>query len=156
MFKVYKPEYNPQDLSGQVGGTITSNLFSGYLNELFYHVSVPPSGVDEVAYQYRKLFIKNEHTTSSTNTRIWLDSLEHPSQISICRSSGLSDYTSSATGEPSGVTGWVSPTNYAEGLSLGTMTSSAYSGVWIRQALSGIEEPDPYSSFRIYIGGIIT
>lgn len=155
MFKFYKSEYNPPSLTGQVGGDISSEMLSGYIGELFYNVSVPPSGVNTTFYQYRKVFIKNEHAALSSNTRLWIDAIEHPSQISIALSLGLDDISSTATGQPVGVSGWVAPSNYAEGLSIGTLNSNAYTGVWVRQALSGISTPDPYASFRIYAGGIV-
>tara|TARA_R110002074_G_scaffold402324_1_gene607046 strand:+ start:96379 stop:96852 length:474 start_codon:yes stop_codon:yes gene_type:complete len=154
-FQIYKPEYNPSDLTGQVGGNIGSEILSGYINELFQHISSPPSGLDTTSYQYRKVFIKNEHTSTSTNTRVWVDAIEHVDQISLAESTGVEDSSTSSTGEPVGISGWRSSSNYAEGVSLGTLTSNAYSGVWIRQALSGVSTPDPYATFRIYVGGIV-
>jgi len=155
MYKIYKPEYNPIALTGTVGGGIGSQTLSGYMDELFYHVSSPPSGTNETVYQYRKVFIKNDYTKSSTFTRIWIDSIEHEDQISIAKSVSLSDTSASPTGAPAGVTNWVSPSNFAEGLSLGTIASNSYTGIWIRQALSGITNPDPYATFRLYVGGVI-
>lgn len=154
-FQVYKPEYNPMNLTGQVGGDIGAEVFSGYIGELFYHVTTPPSGVSTTEYQYRKVHIKNTYTSTSEYTRVWLDAVEHPDQIAICPASGLDDSTSTPTGEPLGVTGWRSPSNYSEGISLGTMTTNSYTGVWVRQALSGITSPDPYATFRLYVGGVV-
>jgi hypothetical protein len=154
-YKLYKSEYNPSNLTGQVGGYISSQELSGYVNELFQSVTSPPSGIDTTAYQYRKVFIKNEYTSTSTNTRVWIDAVEHPEQISLARSTGLGDTHTSSTGESIGISGWSSPSNYAEGVSIGTLTSNASTGLWIRQALSGISSPDPYATFRIYVGGII-
>jgi len=155
MFKLYKSEYNPSNLTGQVGGGIGNDLLSGYIGELFYHVAVPPSGIDITAYQYRKVFVYNGHDTSSTYTRVWIDSLEHTDQISIANSATLSDLSVSSTGAPTAASGWVLPTNYAEGTYLGTLAPNAYTGFWIRQSLSGINNPDPYATFRIYVGGIV-
>lgn len=154
-FKIYKSEYNPSNLTGLVGGSISTQTLSGYINELFYHVTSPPSGIDVTAYQYRKVFIKNEHSSSSTNTRVWIDSAEHEDQISLCNSDTYSDLSTSPTGEPTNVTGWISPSNYAEGLSLGTLSANGSTGVWIRQALSDISSPDPYATFRLYAGGLL-
>ena len=154
-FKIYKPEYNPRDLTGQVGGDIGSEILSGYINELFQHISSPPSGVDTTSYQYRKVFVKNTFTSTATNTRVWVDAVEHVDQISIAQSIALDDSSTSSTGEPAGISGWTSPSNYAEGKSLGTLTSNAYTGIWIRQALTDVSLPDPYATFRIYVGGIV-
>jgi len=154
-FEIYKPEYNPSNLTGQVGGNIGSEMLSGYVNELFQHVTSPPSGLDDTAHQYRKIFIKNGYTSTSTNTRVWVDAIEHVDQISLASSTGLTDTSDSSTGIPAGISGWTSPSNYAEGLSIGTLTANAYTGVWVRQALSGISTPDPYATFRIYVGGIV-
>lgn len=155
MYKLYKPEYNPNALTGTVGGNIGSQILSGYVGELFYHVSSPPSGVNDTVYQYRKVFIKNNYSKSSTFTRVWIDSIEHEEQISIATSSSLSDTASSPTGTPAGVSNWVSPSSFAEGLNLGTIPSNTYTGIWIRQSLSGISNPDPYATFRLYVGGVI-
>lgn len=154
-FQIYKSEYNPSDLTGQVGGNIGSEILSGYINELFQHVSSPPSGLATTSYQYRKVFVKNAYTSTSTNTRVWVDAIEHVDQISLAGSTGISDIGATSTGEPIGISGWVSPSNYAEGISIGTLTSNASTGVWIRQALSGVSTPDPYATFRIYVGGIV-
>jgi len=156
MFVVYKSEYNPPNLTGQVGGNISTSVLSGYINELFYHVDSLPSGVTEATQQYRKIFIKNTYTKTSTNTRVWFDAIEHEDQIYIARSTGMVDFSSNAATPPSGVSGWTTPTNYVEGINIGTLSPNAYTGVWIRQTLSGISSPDPYASFRITIGGIIT
>lgn len=155
MFKIYHSEYNPQNLTGQVGGSISNYELSGYVGELFETVSAPPSGLAEVVYQYRKVFIKNTYNRSSTNTRVWIGSVEHEEQIAICNSSGLADYTSTATGQPVGVTGWNAPYTYADGINLGTIPVNSYTGLWIRQALSGIDTPDSYATFRLYVGGIV-
>lgn len=155
MFEIYKSQYNPVDFTGQVGGNIGSEVLSGYVNELFQHVTSPPSGVNETAYQYRKIFIKNTYITASTHTRVWIDAIEHPEQITMDNSSGLADTTYASTGEPVGVTGWNTTTNYDDALSIGTLNPNAYTGVWLRQSLSGIDIPDPYATFRIYVGGVI-
>lgn len=156
MFKVYKSQYNPSNLTGIVGGAIGTEVLSGYLGELFYHVDAPPSGIDTTSNQYRKIFIKNTYTTTSTYTRVWIDSLEHVDQISIANSYSLSDSSSTPTGAPASVSGWALPTNYAEGMPIGTLAPNAYTGIWIKESLSGITNPDPYATFRIYIGGILS
>lgn len=155
MFLIYKSEYNPSNLTGMVGGNISSAELSGYLGELFYTVSAPPSGTTSTAYQYRKVFIKSTYESNATETKVWLDAVEHSEQISICLCSGLADYSSTPTGQPPSITGWTVPTTYANGLSLGTMAPNSYTGVWIRQSLSGIVNADPYATFRFYVGGII-
>lgn len=154
MFKIYKSLYNPSNLTGQVGGNISSSELSGYLGELFYHVSAPPSGLDDVFNQYRKVFFKNTYDRTATEVRVWIDAAEHLDQLSIANSTGLSDTLITATGT-SELTGWRSPTTYTDGVILGTLPVNAYTGVWIRQSLSGISSPDPYSTFRIYVGGIV-
>lgn len=153
-FKIYKSEYNPSNLTDQVGGDISALELSGYIDELFYDISVNP-GDSTVVYQYRKVFVKNEYETQSTNTRIWIDALEHEDQVSLALEGSASDVSSSPTGQPAGVTSWTLPRNYAEGIDLGSIPANSYTGVWVRQSLSGLISPDPYASFRIYVGGII-
>ncbi len=156
MFEVYKSQYNPTNLTGQVGGGIGTEMLSGYLGELFYHIATPPSGIDEIVYQYRKVFVKNTYAVQSTYTRVWIDSLEHTDQISVANSYTLNDTASTPTGQPTNVTGWSLPTDYAEGLPLGTLNPNTSTGFWIRQALSGIASPDPYATFRLYVGGVVS
>lgn len=154
MYTFYHPQSSPQNLTGQVGGAISSVIFSGYLNELFFHVAAPPSGIDPV-YQYRKLFIKNEFLASSTETRIWIDAIDHSDQISIGFTSGSNNLTiTNPSTEPTGVT-WSEPTTYADGILIGTLTVSSSTGLWLRQTLSNIVEEDPFATFRLYVGGIV-
>lgn len=155
MYNFYKPQYNPQNLTGVVGGAITSVAFSGYLNELFYHVAAPPSGASGF-FQYRKLYIKNEFLTSSTETRVWIDAIDHSEQVYISLSSGINDTISTPSIEPSGIIEWLTPTDYAEGLELGTLNINSYTGIWLKQTLSGIQEEDPFATFRLYVGGIVS
>lgn len=155
MFKIYKSQFNPSTLSGQVGGNIGSATLSGYVGELFATVTAPPSGVASGAFQYRKVFVKNEYSTSTTSTKAWIDSIEHPEQISLALSTSLSDSSSNPAIAPAGVTGWVAADSFSSGLLLGTLAPNAYTGFWIRQVLSGINTPDPYATFRLYVGGVV-
>jgi len=154
-FQIYKSQYNSNSLTGQVGGSIGSSVLSGFLSELFYHVEAPPSGTTNAVYQYRKVFIKNTYPATSETTKVWLESVEHPEQIHISLSASLNDTSSTATGQPAGVTGWVNPDTYATGLSIGNLASNAYTGIWIREGLSGISTADPFASFRLVVGGIV-
>lgn len=154
-FTAYLPEYNPSNLTGTVGGTISSTQFSGYVNELFYHVSTPPSGAESGFFQYRKLYIKNVSAFNYIGCRVWVDSVEHPEQIKIQLASGLDTTTNPITAPTLSGT-WESPSNYAEGISLGTLNINNSTGIWIRQELSGISEEDPYATFRLSCGGYKT
>lgn len=153
MFEYYLPEHNPDNLTDQVGGEVSSVNLSGYLGEVFTHVVVPPEGADGVV-QYRKVFIKNAHSFTSTQTRIWLDAVEHPDQISVALGTNT-DTIADATTEPSSVT-WSTPSNYSDGLTIGDMGPGDASGVWIRQTISGVSESDAYATFRLNIGGIVS
>lgn len=155
MFKVYKPENNPANLTGQVGGNISPYLVSGYLNEIFYHIDAPASGAPVTTVQYRKVFVKNTYSSTSTYTRVWIEAIEHEDQIYIANCTGLVDATTSPVTPPSGVSGWVAPSNYTEGLDLGTLNPNGHTGFWLQQYLSGISNPDPYATFRLRIGGIV-
>lgn len=154
MFIVYQPENNPSNLTGQVGGDISPNLVSGYLNELFYHIDAPVYGTTG-SYQYRKVFVKNTYTSTSTYTRVWIEAIEHEDQIYLANCTGLVDSTPTPITPPSGVSGWISPSNYTEGLYIGTLTPNSYTGFWMQQYLSGVNAPDPYATFRLRIGGIV-
>jgi hypothetical protein len=155
MFKFYLPQFNPDNLTGQVGGVTSAVPVSGYLGELFVHVSAPPSGTQVGATQYRKVFLKNEFTAQSTITRIWLDAVEHLGQISVALEDSVGDTSTDPVTEPTNVTGWVSPTNYSEGLEIGTLAANNSTGLWIRQTLSGISIADPYATVRLYGGGLV-
>lgn len=155
MFIFYKSQLNPSNVTGEVGGNISSYVLSGYLNELFPRVDAPPVESTGEYIQYRKIFIKNEYESSSTNTRIWLDAEQHRGQISIASISGASYSITNGLTEPTGISSWTNGRNYAEGLNLGTLSANSSTGVWIRQVLSNITEEDPFASVRIYIGGIV-
>jgi hypothetical protein len=45
------------------------------------------------------------------------------------------------------------PYNFSGGISIGTLTGTESTGIWIRQTLSGIHRPDPYATFIISFGG---
>lgn len=155
MFVFYKSSLNPTNTTGEVGGNITSTALSGYLGELFPRVDAPPSEATGSYNQYRKIFVKNEYSTASDYTRIWLDAEQHRGQISLAFQSGESYSVANGTTEPTGITAWTNGRNYSEGLEVGTLAANSSTGVWIRQTLSSITEEDPFASVRIYIGGIL-
>jgi len=154
MFTFYKSTYNPIGLTGIVGGAITSTTLSGYLNELFAHVTSPPSGTVPT-YQYRKIYITNDFETTSTYTRVWLEDQDHVGQIYLALDSSDSSTTTSPTGAPAGISGWDNPSNYVEGLELGTLAAGSHTGIWLKQELSNIIEEDPFATCSICVGGII-
>lgn len=151
-FVLYISENNPEDLTGVVGGAITSTPLSGYVSELFYHVSAPPSGLDDPSYQYRKIFVKNEFGSHTSEVRLWLDAVEHSGQVHV--TTGTSSDTSYVDTEPT-VDDWHYPSNYSNGIALGDLAMGSSQSVWIRQTLSGITTPDPYATFRIVVGGLV-
>ena len=155
MYNFYKAEYNPNNLTGQVGGSSTTINLSGYLGELFPRVDAPPTESDRVYTQYRKIFIKNEYDSTSNNTRLWLDAEQHRGQIAIAVQTGVSYSITSGSVEPTGISSWANPQNYANGLEIGTLTANSITGVWVRQTLTSITEPDPFVSLRLHIGGIL-
>lgn len=152
MFDFFQSQNNPTGLAGTVGGGISTTGVSGYLNEVFADVTALPAQVSEVLYQYRKVFVTNNYNSPLSGVKFWLDAVEHPDQVYIALASG-DDTTSSPTTAPSGIT-FTAPNNYAQGISIGDMELGASTGVWIRQGLSGIVDPDPYATFRIYFGGL--
>lgn len=155
MFKFFKASYNPQNLTGEVGGNISSSELSGYLGELFQRVDSPPAESTGEYNQYRKIFVKNTYDSSSVNTRLWLDAEHHRGQISLAIQTGESYSIGNGLVEPSGISNWTNGRNYSEGVEIGTLASNSSTGVWIRQSLSNITEEDPFASVRIHIGGII-
>lgn len=155
MFVFYKSQYNPEGLSGTVGGQISTTPLSGYIGEVLANVEAPPEETSVSSNQYRKIFVKNEYATSSEHTRLWLDAVEHPAQIYLAVDATTGGTISSPLTAPSGVSVWSAPSNYAEGIDLGTISRNGYKAIWIKQMLSGITEPDPYATFRLYVGGIV-
>ena len=151
----YKSASNPTTTGEVVGGDITTVELSGYLGELFPRVDAPPEDTNLSTVQYRKIFVKNEYTFSSANTRLWLDAEQHRGQIAIAVQTGLSDTIANGLAAPSGISDWANPTNFSNGLEIGTLGVNSYTGVWLRQTLTDIHEADPYASLRLYVGGII-
>jgi hypothetical protein len=154
MYGFYKSTSNPVGLSGTVGGAITTYRLSGYLGELFAPVTAPPEGISG-AFQYRKLHVKNEFSTTSTYTRVWIDQADHVDQISLAIENVSESSSTSPLTAPTGLSVWYSPTNYVDGLEIGTLTANAATGLWLRQELSGVLEEDPFATFRVCVGGII-
>lgn len=155
MFKFYLPQNNPANLTGTVGGAISTVPLSGYLDELLLHVDAPPGDSASVFYQYRKVYITNEFSTESTDTHVWLDAVQHPEQITLALEGSANQSISNAITEPLSVTSWSSPSNYAEGLDLGDLSAGASAGIWIRELLTDISQSDPYATFRLVVGGLI-
>lgn len=155
MFTFYKSEYNPSTTGSVVGGNITTLPLSGYLGELFPRVDSPPEESTGSAVQYRKIFVKNEYEFSSSNTRLWLDAEQHRGQIAIAIQTGVSNTIANGLATPTGISSWANPTNYSNGIEIGTLGSNTATGVWLRQTLTNITEPDPYASLRLYVGGIL-
>ena len=152
MFEFFHPQNNPGDLTGLVGGNITTQRLTGYLGEVFTHVESPPTGIDMTGTQYRLVYVRNTSTTPLVDCRVWLEDLEHPEQISL--TTGASTLTANATTEPATIGTWESPTSYQQGFSIGNLGAGASQGIWLRQQLSSITEPDPYATFRLVVGGV--
>lgn len=155
MYNFYKSELNPTSNTGEIGGDISTEVVSGYLGELFQRVDAPPSSSDLSTVYYRKIFVTNDHDFTSSETRLWLDAEQHRGQIAVATQTGTSYSIPSGQAEPTGISSWANPQNYADGLEVGSLAVGAQTGIWIRQTLTSIEEPDPYASLRLYIGGIV-
>lgn len=151
-WEFYHTTNNPTGLTETVGGTISTNFLAGNLNELFTYVNAPPSGTDLSTIQYRKLHIKNPSSATLTGVRLWVDAVDHDDQIAIGVEVTGGQDTVNANTLPTSVS-FSQPITYNTGLSLGTFVPNFHTGVWVRQTLSGIHEPDPYATFRINIGG---
>lgn len=153
-FEFYHTTANPTGLAGTVGGGMTGSLVQGNLNELFSYVEAPPSGSSDIAFQYRKVHIKNAGLVSLTGVKLWLDAVEHTDQIHIGLENTSGQTVFAPTGSaPAGVT-FSQPANYTGGVDASTFIPGYSTGVWIRQGLSGIHEPDPYASARLNVGGL--
>jgi hypothetical protein len=153
-FRFYKSEYNPTGLTGLVGGDITVDELSGYLGELFAYQYAYPSEVTGAVVQYRKIFVKNTYVVVSYDTRLWFDAQHVSGQMAVALQTG-GPGTGAVNSTPSGLSGWSYPENYTGGFRLGDLSDNATAAVWLRQTLVNIETPSPYTSLRIYVGGIV-
>jgi hypothetical protein len=153
-FKFFKSQFNPTGLTGKVGGSIVETELSGYLGELFAHQYAYPIESTGAVVQYRKVFVKNEYSMTSTDTRIWLDAQHTSGQIYLALQTG-SLGTGSVQRPPSDLYGWVAPNSYSGGLNIGTLHPTESTGIWLRQTLTSIESSNPYTSLRLYVGGIV-
>lgn len=153
-FKFFKCQFNPTGLTGKVGGSIIETELSGYLGELFVHQYAYPSETTGAVVQYRKLFIKNQYDMTSTDTRIWLDAQHTSGQIHIAVQTG-SLGTGSVQLPPNNLSGWFASSSYSGGVKIGTLHPTESTGIWLRQTLSNIEATNPYTSLRLYVGGIV-
>lgn len=153
-FEFYHAQNNPRDLTSQVGGPISTTKVKGALNELFVHVDAPPSSTSSTFEQYRKIYIKNDSTYSFSGVKVWLTDIEHSNQISIGFESSADQSIASGTLAPGGVT-FSSPTTYTDGIAIsGTVDPGFASGLWIKQTLTDIDQPDNYATIKITVGGI--
>ena len=158
VFGLFHTSNNPTGLAGTVGGAITTTGYVGSLGELFVHVDAPPSGTVNPVFQYRKVHLKNISSSVVTGIYVWLDGVEHTGQIHLGIERATNQTISAPTGSaqaPAGVS-FSNPFNYSGGTFLGTLTGQESTGIWLRQTLSGIHSPDPYATFILSCGGIIT
>ncbi|RMH13285.1 MAG: hypothetical protein D6698_14205 [Gammaproteobacteria bacterium] len=148
----YHTANNPRDLSSTVGGAISSTGYTGYLSELFVYVDSPPSGSQSALNQYRKLHIKNDDNVTYTGVKVWLYGIEHPDQVSIGLEASASQTISSATGSPPTSVTFSAPTDYINGLDVGSLAPGQSTGIWLKVTLSGITDPDKYATFSVTVG----
>ena len=149
--------HNPTGLASAVGGDITGALLQGNLNELFAYISAPPSGSSAGIEQYRKIHVKNISSFTLTGVRLWLDAVEHSGQIDIgIEELNATQTISDATGAAPTSVLFGRPIDFNSGTGIGTSSfpPNHSTGVWIRQTLTGVDEPDPYASLRLTVGGI--
>jgi hypothetical protein len=151
----YKPTNPAQNsLTGHVGSGISTGRFVGTINEIFAHVPAPPSGTDNVFYQYRKVYIKNTYLTTVAGVGAWIEAGEHPEQLDVGLETTANQFITSPTGAPTSIN-WIHATGYRSALQIGSLAPSASSGIWIRQTLSGIEQPDGYVAAILYSAGVV-
>jgi len=153
-FRFYKSEHNPTGLTGLVGGNISSDELSGYLGELFAYQYAYPSDVTGAVLQYRKIYIKNTYGIVSYDTRLWFDAQHVSGQMAVALETGGAGL-GVVNSAPAGLSGWAYPESYTGGFRLGDLNNGATAAVWLRQTLANIETPNPYTSLRIYVGGIV-
>ena len=153
-YKFFKPLYNPPDLSGLVGGSITSQELSGYIGELFYHRTANPVESTGVLHQYRKVFVKNTYSSDSVDTKVWFDAQHMSGQMYLATEVSTAG-TGTVYAGATGLTSWSIPASYSGGVALGDMAANGTAAIWLRQTLSGIESSNPYVSLRMYVGGVV-
>lgn len=154
-FRFFLSEYNPTGLTGLVGGALGAIELSGYLGELFAYTEAYPPETNLAVYQYRKLYLVNNYGQDCSDVRVWLDAEHVTGQIQLSLDVG-GPTTGAVNIAPTGLVGsWTAPKNYSLGLQVGTMSNGEAKAIWLKQTLTGIETSNPYTSLRLYAGGIL-
>lgn len=147
-FTFYHSEKNPQSLSGEVGGSISSNQMTNSLNELFVPIDQIESEIDPF-YQYRKFWV-SQTDGAYTGLYIELYNVENTGRYSFTTGSET-DTAASPTGIPDGIIDGDFLGNISDTIYIGTGVSGSSFSVWIRQKIYSGEDPDELDTlgFRI-------
>jgi len=155
-FKFYFPQYNPAELTGAVGGAISSKELASSINELFVPIDVSSGGYASEFYQYRKMWIKQVSHTSYSYLSMQTANVEYNSRFAIAtgnHSVGTGTATNALTA-PSEVGTWTS--NLGAQVNLLTGATSEYNSkycIWIRQKIVSGDTPDTINSLNIRLIG---
>ena len=149
-FDFHLPVNNPVALTGQVGGTISDDLVSSSLGELFSRVDTSDTGTLD---QYRKVFIKQITNGSFSNLEIHLLNVEYTGQLSMVSEFISGDTSEGPTLVPDGYLSTSFSGHADNPVALGTSESGDFFGIWIRQTLDEDINNDDLASFIIQIKG---
>ena len=149
-FEFLHAEYNPNGLTGNVGGNITETELIPSVNELF--VPIDTSTVGESYYQYRKCWARQIAGHFSTLS-VELSNLEQTGRIGYAMESGAIITGDSPTGMPTGLTEGDFFGNVEASINIGTGVPGDEFGIWLRHLHCSGSDPDSIYSFGIRIIG---
>lgn len=147
-----------EDMSLGGGRSSTEVVFSPILNNLFDNVTPEQSATGEV--EYRCIFLQNDHATDTiTDVKIWVYSNTPNANTTIAigldpaGKNTAADTISPSTEAPAGVT-FSTPTDYAGGLSIGTMNAQDVYPVWIRRTTTAGAVASANDNFYLGVQGV--
>lgn len=127
-----------------LGKYLSTTVLTGGLHSLFAAILAEENAASTV--RYRCVFIRNTHATlTATDCRIYLPNgdpaggalvaiaVDPTAASAVGASAAQAVETATDTTAPSGVTGWATPTTYADGIQLGNIGPGQCRAYWVRR-----------------------